>query len=334
MQAPASSSIQSPRPQGRPPAQPQVPFDKELMASLHVLLNQLNEVERQGLVMFHKIEESFKHPYSQQEAIGDTANLLKQLDTLSTQAKTTGFGALTMLPTSPTVASTPSASSFVAGTPKPTFMSPRMQNHIHNNLHTHPNNNINNTDVQMLSPTPLSLVGTPAFAVPAAAVGGPPGSTATSATGTSGSVAPTPTPGSGSAVATPGANINNNIATGNNPAISPFPSSDTIMSSSTPAASGINALDSAMTPALTSMTTPTGTGAGAATGAITDPAGSTPMMMNPTTPATPSANLSTNPSGMAMAQMMDARQKDVNVLYAEKRRLKQYLSIAAKMSKS
>ncbi|KAI1317492.1 hypothetical protein EDD11_008299 [Mortierella claussenii] len=74
MQSPASS-IQSPRPQGRPPTQAQVPFDKELMASLHLLLNQLGEVERQGLVMFHKIEESFKHPYTQQEAIGNASNM-------------------------------------------------------------------------------------------------------------------------------------------------------------------------------------------------------------------------------------------------------------------
>ncbi|KAF9583272.1 hypothetical protein BGW38_009867, partial [Lunasporangiospora selenospora] len=144
MQSP-SGSIQSPRPPvgARTPsstsaatATSSVPFDKELMTSLHVMLNQLGEVERQGLVMFHKIEESFKHPYSQNDAIADTANLTTQLDTLMDQAKSTGFGALTLLPTSPTVVSTPSASSsFVhAPTPKPTFLSPRMQNHIHNNL--------------------------------------------------------------------------------------------------------------------------------------------------------------------------------------------------------
>ncbi|KAF9174701.1 hypothetical protein BGX21_009834 [Mortierella sp. AD011] len=285
MQSPASS-IQSPRPQGRSSAQPQISFDKELMTSLHVLLNQLGEVERQGLVMFHKIEESFKHPYSQQEAVNDTANLLTQLDTLSTQAKTTGFSALTMLPTSPTVVSTPSASSAISGTPKPTFMSPRMQNHIHNNLNTNPaaansatlnNSNTNNTsmDTQMLSPAPVSLVSTPAGATPSATA-------ATAATNY------------------------------NNTAPSPFPSSDVIMSSSTPAASSNMDASSA--------------------GGATDLLATTPM--NAATPATPSANsLSSGTSNVALTQMMEARQKDVNAQYTERRKLMANFKIAAQMTK-
>ncbi|KAF9351043.1 hypothetical protein BGX26_010851 [Mortierella sp. AD094] len=297
MQSPASS-IHSPRPQGRPPAQPQIPFDKELMTSLHVLLNQLGEVERQGLVMFHKIEESFKHPYSQQEAIHDTANLLTQLDTLSTQAKSTGFSALTMLPTSPTVVSTPSASSSsaISGTPKPMFMSPRMQNHIHNNLNTNPaaasaatssnSNNTNNAsmDAQMLSPAPASLVSTPAGATPSAI----------------------------SATA---------VTNYNNTAPSPFPSSDVIMSSSTPAASGN--LDAS---------TPAFAGASSVGGGVTDLLATTPM--NPATPATPSANsLSSSSSNVALTQMMEARQKDVNAQYTERRKLKSNFKIAAQMTK-
>jgi len=55
MQSPANNT-QSPRPQSRPSAQQnQVPYDKELMASLHVLLDQLSVVEQQGLVMFQKM---------------------------------------------------------------------------------------------------------------------------------------------------------------------------------------------------------------------------------------------------------------------------------------
>ncbi|KAF8950013.1 hypothetical protein BGZ46_004796, partial [Entomortierella lignicola] len=208
----------------------------------------------------------------------DTANLLTQLDALSTQAKTTGFSALTMIPTSPTVVSTPSASSSaIAGTPKPTFMSPRMQNHIHNNLNTNPNaggatfnnNNTNsNTDSQMLSPAPVSIVSTPSGTTPSA-------STAVSGVG-----------------------MFNNT----NAAPSPFPSSDAIMSSTTPA------------------------------GSVTDLLATTPM--NPATPATPSANsLSTSSSNAALSQMMEARQKDVNAQYAEKRKLKANFKIAAQMTK-
>ncbi|KAG0078776.1 hypothetical protein BGZ93_003345, partial [Podila epicladia] len=203
MQSPAVS-IQSPRSQGRTqqqpsqqlPSQPQVPFDKQLWTALNVLLNQLGDVERQGLVMFHKIEESFKHPYTQQEAIADTANLLIQLDKMMAQARAEGFGALTLLPASSTIAaSTPSASSVTGGTPKPMFLSPRMQSHVYNNstLLNMNNNNINNNnnnnnnnsssnssntdamasaaitpgaggDVSMLSPPPFS-VGTPSAAI-------------------------------------------------------------------------------------------------------------------------------------------------------------------------
>ena len=60
MQSPANS-MQSPRPQSRTGGamqqqqQNQVPHDKELMASLHVLLEQLSVVEQQGLVMFQKM---------------------------------------------------------------------------------------------------------------------------------------------------------------------------------------------------------------------------------------------------------------------------------------
>ncbi|KAG0365954.1 hypothetical protein BC939DRAFT_506219 [Gamsiella multidivaricata] len=316
MQSPASS-IQSPRPQGRPPAQPQVPFDKELMASLHVLLNQLNEVERQGLVMFHKIEESFKHPYSQHEAIADTANLLTQLDTLATQAKTTGFGALTMLPTSPTVVSTPSASTtFVAGTPKPSFMSPRMQNHIHSNHHhntassssnNNTTNNITNVaagstnssnlDIQMLSPgAPTSLVATPA------------GST------------PLPVP----SIPSTTASLSNTNTMSSTTALSPIPIFDTLMSSDSSSATALPGTIGA------GATIPASTGAPAGDPASLPASVSTPM--NPATPATPSATMSVIPT-VALAQMMDARQKDVTALYAEKRRLKINLNIAARQSK-
>ncbi|KAF9187496.1 hypothetical protein BGZ51_001110 [Haplosporangium sp. Z 767] len=298
MQSPASS-IQSPRPQGR--ASSQVPFDKELMASLHVLLNQLGEVERQGLVMFHKIEESFKHSFTQQEAITDTANLLVQLDALINQAKTTGFGALTILPTSPTVASTPSASasaSVVAGTPKPTFLSPRMHNHIHNNLHTNTNittgNNI--TDTQMFSPPPLSVVSTPAASGP----GSTPlvaASASSAVAADAGSVVPTPT-------TTPA--LTNTVTATGAAVPSPFPSSDIIMSSSTPAASGSSDPSSVIN--------------------IGTPA----TMGVPATPATPSANSNVNP-GVALSQMMDARQRDVHALYTEKRKLGTNFKVAAQM---
>ncbi|KAG0221431.1 hypothetical protein B0O80DRAFT_494056 [Mortierella sp. GBAus27b] len=306
MQSPASS-VQSPRAQGRTPAQPQVPFDKELMASLHVLLNQLSEVERQGLVMFHKIEESFTHPYTQQEAHADTMNLLTHLDTLTTQARTTGFGALTMLPTSPTVVSTPSGSSGMptagatagataAGTPKPTFMSPRMQNHIHNNLNTHPYNSTNSSsnnsnhsmDIQMLSPTPLSLISTPA-------------STAATVPGTSGaasSAAPTTT-----TTTTPGG-----------------PDAST-----TPSASTGLGLD------ITATSLPGGTAESSSAATGTDPLSAT-TPINPATPATPSSQLGLTPS-IALVQMTDARQKDVNALDAEKRKLKRNLDTAARLSR-
>ncbi|KAF9913706.1 hypothetical protein BX616_009714 [Lobosporangium transversale] len=323
MQSPASS-IQSPRPQGRPSAQPQVPFDKELMTSLHVLLNQLGEVERQGLVMFHKIEESFKHPYTQQEAIADTANLLTQLDTLSNQAKATGFSALTILPNfASNVVSTPSASSsstttstHFTGTPKPNFMSPRMQSHIHNNLNTQHgtnNNSTTGTDTTMFSPGPaVSLVNTPAGSTPASGVLS--NMSIATTTGALGAGAPTPTAIS-STVATPvGAPASLGVT-----APSPFPSSDVIMSSSTPTASG--ALDPS-TPSLTIGALPS-----------TDPmAASTPQMNNPATPATPSGN-STNSSSIALSQMMDARQRDVNAQFAEKRKLRANFKVAAQMTK-
>ncbi|KAF9090447.1 hypothetical protein BGX29_011482 [Mortierella sp. GBA35] len=299
MQSPASS-IQSPRPQGWPQAQQPGAFEKELMASLHVLLNQLGEVERQGLVMFHKIEESFKHPYTQQEAIADTANLLIQLDTLTTQAKTTGYGALTTLPTSQTVVSTPSASSNQqpgttlpgGSTPKPMFLSPRMQNHIHNNHHTtststtttnstgnNSNNfNGNNTpglaDTQMMSPTPVSLVGTPSAQQVNPLSGILPTST------TTGPPTPSGIPGVGSPSA--------------------FPTSDVLMAASTPIADP-----------------------NAAAGGVTGGAG---------TPATPSAAWSANPSA-ALGQMLDARQKDVQALSTEKRKLKTNFKVAAQMIK-
>ncbi|KAG9071197.1 hypothetical protein KI688_008742 [Linnemannia hyalina] len=274
MQSPASS-IQSPRPQGWQAQQNQQPgaFEKELMASLHVLLNQLGEVERQGLVMFHKIEESFKHPYTQQEAIG--------------------FGALTHLPTSQTVASTPTPSasaipttttttpgpsgSGAGGTPKPMFLSPRMQNHIHNNQHNNtPNNAVGNNnaggtgvgaanaDTQMMSPTPVSVVGTP--------------------TGTGA-----------------GANAQGGVVVVGSP--SPFPTSDILMSATTPIAD----------PNHPPPPPTTGTGT---TGA---------------TPATPSA-WSSNPSA-ALAQMLDSRQKDVQALSTEKRKLKTNFKVAAQMIK-
>ncbi|KAF9438971.1 hypothetical protein BGZ76_002264 [Entomortierella beljakovae] len=302
MQSPASN-IQSPRPQGRLAGQPQVSFDKELMSSLTVLLNQLGEVERQGLVMFHKIEESFKHPYTQQEAISDSANLLTQLDSISNHTKTNGFSALTMLPTSQTVVSTPSASSAVLGTPKPTFMSPRMQNHINNNLNTNhgaggnifSNNSSNNMDIPMLSPAPVNLVTTPSGNA-LHTIG---------ATTTGGSVIATPSVSAATVTS----------------ASSPFPSSDVIMSSTTPAASGI--LDAS---------TPAGGTTGSTSGGMSDILASTPI--NPATPATPSANpLSSTTSNAVLAQMMEARQKDVTAQYNEKRRLKTSFKVAAQMTK-
>ncbi|KAF9289898.1 hypothetical protein BGZ68_008382 [Mortierella alpina] len=345
MQSPASS-IQSPRPPGRSSGPPQVPFDKELMASLHVLLNQLGEVERQGLVMFHKIEESFKHPYTQQEAIADTANLLIQLDALSSQAKTTGFGALTILPTSPTVASTPSASaSAAAGTPKPMFMSPRMQNHIHNNFNIIQNNNNtttahnNNMDTQMQSPsTSLSLVSTPA----ASGAGSTPATTAAAAVVATPSTlpvttttpgAPTPVTNPGSATATPAATavaatIGNGGVQG---AASPFSSSDVLMTStSTPVASGPGSNSVADPSSSTSLSTSNNSN----NNNNSNTSGTAAAMV--ATPATPSANSSSSgvEPGVALAQMMDARNRDVQALYTEKRKLKSSLQIAAKMSRT
>ncbi|KAF9358474.1 hypothetical protein BGX34_008920 [Mortierella sp. NVP85] len=218
MQSPAGGSIQSPRPQGRAAAQPQVPFDKELMASLHVLLTQLSEVERQGLVMFHKIEESFKHPYTQQEA--------------------------------------------------------------------------NNT--QMLSPTPLNLISTPA---------------ATNALASSSTT-----------TAAPG------ISASTTPAITSLPTSDTIMPSATTPIAPIGlGLDAATTAAAASTSTMSGM-------TPMDPlSASTPM--NPATPATPSSSLSLGGSNAALTQMTEARQKDVNALDSEKRKLKRNLDTAARMSR-
>ncbi|KAF9949053.1 hypothetical protein BGZ72_009079 [Mortierella alpina] len=337
MQSPASS-IQSPRPPGRPP---QVPFDKELMASLHVLLNQLGEVERQGLVMFHKIEESFKHPYTQQEAIADTANLLIQLDALSSQAKTTGFGALTILPTSPTVASTPSASaSAAAGTPKPMFMSPRMQNHIHNNLNIIQGNNHSNNntaahslmDTQMQSPTSLSLVSTPAASGSGstpAAIATTMGTTTTTATipisTTPG--APTPVTNPGSATATPAAAAATTGSGGGvRGAASPFSSSDIVMTStSTPAASGPGSSSS--------VTDPSASGTSSNNNSNNNNAVPAAAVATPATPSASSVSGGVEP-GVALAQMMDARNRDVQALYTEKRKLKSSLQIAAKMSRT
>ncbi|KAF9271304.1 hypothetical protein BGZ88_006377, partial [Linnemannia elongata] len=204
------------------------------------------------------------------------------------------FGALTHLPTSQTVASTPTPSASAipttttpgpsgpgaGGTPKPMFLSPRMQNHIHNNQQ---NNTLNNAvgnnaggtgaggtgaggtggaDTQMMSPTPVSVVGTP---------------TSTSA----GANAP------GGVVGSP----------------SPFPTSDILMSATTPIAD----------PNHPPPPPTTGTGTTAAT------------------PATPSA-WSSNPSA-ALAQMLDARQKDVQALSTEKRKLKTNFKVAAQMIK-
>ncbi|KAF9327109.1 hypothetical protein BG006_009515 [Podila minutissima] len=269
MQSPAVS-IQSPRPQGRtqqqpsqqPPSQPQVPFDKQLWTALNVLLNQLGDVERQGLVMFHKIEESFKHPYTQQEAIADTANLLIQLDKMMAQARAEGFGALTLLPASSTIAaSTPSASSVTGGTPKPMFLSPRMQSHVYNNS-TLLNSNSSNPDptastaialgagggdVSMLSPPPFSA------ATPSAAITG---------------MTPGPT--------------------------SSIPSPQVLdVNMSTPSAAGMDAID------LSAVSS----------GGITAPAA-------------------------VLAQMMEARQKDILTLFNEKNGIKGRAKAVANMMKA
>jgi hypothetical protein len=151
-----------------------------------------------------------------------------------------------------------------------------MQNHIHNNQHINNTNTHNNAgstsggvagvDAQMKSPTPVSVVGTPSAANVNATAG-------TGTTGTTGS----PTP---------------------------FPTSDILMSATTPIADPNH-------PATAAAATVTNTAAA--------------------TPATPSA-WSSNPS-VALAQMLDARQKDVQALSTEKRKLKTNFKVAAQMIK-
>ncbi|KAG0347806.1 hypothetical protein BG004_006900 [Podila humilis] len=301
MQSPAVS-IQSPRPQGRqstsqPPAQPQVPFDKQLWTSLNQLLNQLGDVERQGLVMFHKIEESFKHPYSQQEAIADTANLLLQLDAMMTLAKNEGFGALTLLPASNITASTPSASSVAGGTPKPFFMSPRMQNHVYGNsslLNTNTAHNINNAtsdmtalssggDISMMSPPPpaLNSIGTPTTTTTAGPMMGM-------------------TPGPNSSIASP------------HPTMMP----DVNMATPT----GLS-LDPTSTASIADLSALLGTGTSAAT---------TPSASGIT--AGSSGMTAVSPA-VTLQQMIDTRQKEVQALYTEKTNLKTRVKVAATVIK-
>ncbi|KAF9311005.1 hypothetical protein BG003_007887 [Podila horticola] len=222
--------------------------------------------------MFHKIEESFKHPYTQQEAIADTANLLIQLDKMMAQARAEGFGALTLLPASSTIAaSTPSASSVTGGTPKPMFLSPRMQSHVYNNStllnmnnNTNPNTSSNpdsaastaitpgpGGDVSMLSPPPFSV------ATPSAAITG---------------MTPGPT--------------------------SSIPSPQVLdVNMSTPSASGMDTID------LSAV------GSGGGGGGITAPA-------------------------VVLAQMMEARQKDIATLFNEKNGIKGRAKAVANMMKA
>ncbi|KAI1317491.1 hypothetical protein EDD11_008298 [Mortierella claussenii] len=302
-------------------------------------------------------------------APADTANLLTQLDTLSTQAKTMGFSALTILPThgstTTTVVSTPSATAYVAGTPKPMFMSPRMQNHIHNNLHTQygssnanhtinttggPNQNTTTTptsagDINMMSPAPVSLAGTPAATMTTAATAS--GTGITAAALSTNSMAPTPTT-TGSAVVTPSWLPLASASASGVTAPSPFPSSDIVMSSSTPTASGN--LDTAATPSAitasssapvgsTSVTAATATAPAPAADLLMSASTSTSTPINPATPATPSsssANATTTIAAnqtVALSQMMDARQRDVNAQFAEKRKLRANFRIAAQMTK-
>ncbi|KAG0374177.1 hypothetical protein BGX24_010728 [Mortierella sp. AD032] len=121
----------------------------------------------------------------------------------------------------------------------------------------------------MMSPTPVSVVGTPS-------------ASQASVTGT----------GTGTGVGSP----------------SPFPTSDILMSATTPIADPNH-------PATGNAAGTAGTTTGTATA----------------TPATPSA-WSSNPSA-ALAQMLDARQKDVQALSNEKRKLKINFKIAAQMTK-
>ncbi|KAF9963242.1 hypothetical protein BGZ65_004992, partial [Modicella reniformis] len=115
-------------------------------------------------------------------------------------------------------------------------------------------------------------------------------------TSTSGSVVPTPT----IPAAVAGGGSSASITT------TPVASTSLGLDATTPLMSGVSTAGSTIDPL--SATTP----------------------VNPATPATPSAQLSLNPSA-ALSQMMDARQKDVNALYAEKSKLKNYLETAARM---
>ncbi|KAF9425729.1 hypothetical protein BGZ94_007285 [Podila epigama] len=255
--------------------------------SLNQLLTQLGDVERQGLVMFRKIEESFKHPYSQQEAITDTANILTQLDAMMALAKNEGFGALTLLPTSSIMAaSTPSASSVTGGTPKPTFMSPRMQNHVYSNSTLLNGNTNSNTSTQnaigengaaasgaasasaaSMTPGDVSMLSPPPFSI------GTPSAITAPQTGT----ASTTTPGPTSSIGSP------------------------------------HVMDVA-------MTTPSASGPDAA---AATPSSSMDLSGAPT--ATPA---------QVLAQMMEARQKDVQALYSEKAKLKTRFKVAATIVKT
>ncbi|KAG0241436.1 hypothetical protein BGW41_005894 [Actinomortierella wolfii] len=288
IQAPASS-IQSAQ-----------SFDRELTAQMQVLLTQLGEVERKGLLMFHKIEESFKHPYTQSEAMADTANLLAILDTLIAHSRSTGFGALSMQQLSAAAASGSgtagvpglvSAASTPAGTttftsPNSSGMTPRMmQTSIHGNsasttvtasaTHTAAANSTGG-DTIMTSPAPLSgsMTSTPTAMI----------------------MSPPPGPGHATVGGT-----------------AQPPSSQAQPSATTP-----SAMSTCNTPAAGGPTTPQ------ASAGNTAP---TPGESASTTGAVAATNKAT------VAQLIEARQTNVQTLYAEKAKLKQQLRAAITMVK-
>ncbi|KAF9165697.1 hypothetical protein DFQ26_009565 [Actinomortierella ambigua] len=262
-------------------------FDREWSAQMQVLLTQLGEIERKGLLMFHKIEESFKHPYAQSEAMADTANLLSLLETLMAHAKSSGFGALSLQQlsgaTSGTTAGVPglvSAASTPAGTM--TFMSP----------------NSSGMTPRMMQ-TSLQNSQAAAAAAAAAAAGTHPTATLTTSGGGD-TVMTSPAPFPGSLTSTPTAMI-----------MSPPPGpGHAAGASNTPAATGggVPTTPQAMTMGQTAPT-PGESGIPAAT------------------------TTASQPSKVTVAQLTEARQTNVQALYAEKAKLKQHLRAAITMVK-
>ncbi|KAF9976495.1 hypothetical protein BGZ73_008499 [Actinomortierella ambigua] len=270
-------------------------FDREWTAQMQVLLTQLGELERKGLLMFHKIEESFKHPYTQSEAMADTTNLLALLDTLMAHTRSTGFGALSMQQlsgaTSGTTTGVPglvSAASTPAGTM--TFMSPNSSGMTPRMMQT----SLQNTTAAATHPT----TNTATLTAAAAASGGD-------------TMMTSPAPFPGSLTSTPAAMI-----------MSPPPGAATAVAVAGNNAATPSAMSTTNTPAATTM------GAGPTTPQAT--AGHTA----PTPGESGSAAAATTaPSKVTVAQLIEARQTNVQALYAEKAKLKQHLRAAITMVK-